>query len=70
MGWPFIHVMRDTWRSQDNWGTLFLMRQDGDWEKRSYVLWAKLAGAPEITISAKPPPYYPIKLKGAESVVV
>lgn len=37
MGWPFLQVVRDTWRGQDNWGTLFVIGLDGHWEKLSYT---------------------------------
>lgn len=37
MSWPFLHVNRRTFRSADNWGTLYMITLNGTWERVSYT---------------------------------
>jgi len=33
MSWEFLHLFRRTWRSNDNWGTLYVVDGEGNWER-------------------------------------
>lgn len=37
MSWEFLHLSRRTWRSGDNWGTLYMNDGSGKWERLSYT---------------------------------
>lgn len=37
MSWPFLHLFRRTWRSSDNWGTLYMSDADGKWKRLCYT---------------------------------
>ena len=37
MSWPFLHLYRRTFRSSDNWGTLYMIDADQKWERLCYT---------------------------------
>ncbi|RDH85973.1 MAG: hypothetical protein DIZ80_00425 [endosymbiont of Galathealinum brachiosum] len=37
MSWNFIHVVRRTFQSDDNWGEMFIQNTQGQWEKLCFT---------------------------------
>ena len=37
MSWPFLHLNRQTYKSSDSWGTLYIQEMNKAWEKLCYT---------------------------------